>query len=435
MNTEKCEIIKVSKSNGKHRTIYAPMPEYKSSLRELVGRLERKVRTHDRDNVIHGFVRYRSPATNALAHVGHAYTLSIDLQDFFDHVDATKCSGVLSNDEAALVLVDGVARQGLPTSPSVANLAFMSADKAILKFIRKSSKNIVYTRYADDLTFSFDEPGLETTLLPKLREIVSRSGFRINESKTQLQSAAAGRRIITGYGVDDAGIHPTRAIKRKLRAALHQKKDNAARGLAEWCKCKMPREPRARVTEDQADDFAKLLRGWKLGRLSIKDVPNRVTEDLGGGVVISGDPCLFLGMSTFTTGWTSCMRQPHGQYRKGVKFWVQLAGTRVAYIAKPGDMIAYHGVERPRMQARCLVHTLRNGTLVFDRLYGNEGAMKALVSSLRSRGAISIAEARRTMMGEKVVGRVRASGAKPYFDSLRSSNLMHNGREVIVATI
>lgn len=435
MNSEKCKIIKVLKSSGKHRTIYAPVAEYKTELREAVGKLERKVRAQDRDNVIHGFVRYRSPATNALAHVGHAYTLSVDLRDFFDHVDAAKCSGILSNEEAGLVLVDGIARQGLPTSPSVANLAFMSADKAILKFIRKSSKNIVYTRYADDLTFSFDEPGLETILLPKLREIIRRSGFHINETKTQLQTATAGRRIITGYGVDDVGIHPTRETKRKLRAALHQNNINTAQGLAEWCKCKLPREPKKRVIEDQADDFLKLLRGWKLGRLSIKDVPHRETENLGGGVVISGDPCVFLGMSTFTAGWTSCMRQPNGQYRKGVKFWVQLAGTRVAYLAKPGDMRTYHGVERPRMQARCLVHTLRNGTLAFDRLYGNDNAVRVLESSLRSRGAISVHEARRTMLGEIVVGRVRASGAKPYFDSLRSAKAVHNGREVIVAMI
>jgi hypothetical protein len=70
---------------------------------------------------------------------------------------------------------------------------------------------------------------------------VGECGFEINHRKTRLQSSTAGRRIITGVGVGDDGLYPTRALKRKLRAAIHQKHGNSARGLAEVAKLKVPR--------------------------------------------------------------------------------------------------------------------------------------------------------------------------------------------------
>ena len=42
--------------------------------------------------------------------------------------------------------------------------------------------------------------------------------------------------------MDEKDVYPTRAVKRKLRAALHQGNDSAARGLAEWARCRIPDE-------------------------------------------------------------------------------------------------------------------------------------------------------------------------------------------------
>jgi hypothetical protein len=79
-------------------------------------------------------------------------------------------------------------------------------------------------------------------------------GTPVNPEKTRLQRAKAGRRIITGVAVSDTGLHPTRAAKRRLRAARHQGRTRHARGLAEWCRLAPP-DP-LRAIERQLDSRA-----------------------------------------------------------------------------------------------------------------------------------------------------------------------------------
>ena len=425
MPEARTQTIQISKRNGSLRTIYVPNQEYKAELRNVCGRLERKARYLDKDGVIHGFARYRSPVTMAKAHIDHLFTLSMDLKDFFDHVTPVMLNGKLSKDELALVIEDGAARQGLPTSPAVANIAFSAVDKAILKALRKAGKNAVYTRYADDLVFSFDEPGLEVVIEKIVRENVSRAGFKVNDKKTSLQTSKTGRRIITGIGVDENGIYPTREMKRRLRAALHQQNIHQAQGLAEVCKVKTPRQPPKGFSEasllSAEEDVAALKSGWRLPAINFKKIPDRETTQISDKVVISADPAMYLGMSTFTTGWTSCMAQPSGQFRRGVLTWLYMQGSRIAYFAQPGDVVTIHGVTRPRMRARCLVHTLRDddATLVYDKLYGNEPYVSELKKALEEFGVISIQAARKTHKGTSVVGHSPRKASQAYFDSLK----------------
>ncbi|EHQ7182783.1 RNA-dependent DNA polymerase, partial [Salmonella enterica subsp. enterica serovar Poona] len=56
---------------------------------------------------------------------------------------------------AQLCTKDGKLPQGACTSPILANLASASLDKHLTQLARR--KNITYTRYADDITFSFNQ--------------------------------------------------------------------------------------------------------------------------------------------------------------------------------------------------------------------------------------------------------------------------------------
>ncbi len=432
-------IITIPKRNGKKRTIYVPNGAQKSKLRSLVGQIGRKALRACPEGVCHGFARGRSPVTNALAHVGHQYTTCFDLKDFFDAVTESHLKGKLKDEELASVLVDGAPRQGLPTSPAVANLAASDMDKAILKWRDKHKLQFIYTRYADDLSFSYDDPSLMKLLLETIPQIVGRCGFKVNPEKTRTMNARSGRRIITGVAVDDA-VHAPRRVKRRLRAALHQKNTAQSRGLAEWCKVKTPRE-RTQEKDIIGYELERLTRTWRLPKFNLNKLPDKTAEeDLGDGCIVTPDPVYMLGMSTWTTGWRSCMRQPNGQFRKGVVFWCYLRGTRVAAYLSDKTMVVA-GVERRVMRARALVHELRNGAKVYDRLYGNPGDTDHLKGKLRAAGYISVEEARKQYgHGIKVVGHAPSGTRRPHFDNLSASTVTASegswkGKQVRVISI
>ena len=266
-------IIKISKGNGKFRTIYVPSPEEKQESMWWVSRMAERAARLDTHGVQHGFTDGRNCVTNAMRHIGFRYTLSFDLKDFFDSVTPDHLTTV--NPKPSACFVDGAARQGLPSSPPIANLAAVGMDSDILALGRgaRFGQLFTYTRYADDLTFSFNESGTAHMLMAEIPKIVERHKFAINPAKTCLQFAGAGRRIITGIAVGDTKVYVTRDVKRRLRAAAHQlrnglrhrnrrhliaaqkkrsRKDGSkpslnsilvarARGLAEWAKLKLPK--------------------------------------------------------------------------------------------------------------------------------------------------------------------------------------------------
>ena len=433
MNTKRTRQIKIRKRRGEYRTIYVPSPEYKYQLRQIAGKLESKARALDKEGISHGFTRFKSPITNAAAHVGREFTLSIDLKDFFDHVTPEKLKGKLSKSEIELVVENGAARQGLPTSPAVANIAFSPTDAAIIKWIKINNMDIIYTRYADDMTFSFDAPKFEIKLLAALRNIIGRAGFKINDRKTKLQRAIDGRRVVTGIAVDKDGVHPTRKMKRKLRAALHQKNVDEARGLSEWCQCKQPNPPRELSVSQPCNenDLKQLTKGWRLRKVNIKDIPERKSEKISNCIIISADPAMYLGMSSFTNGWTSCMNQKNGEFRKTVVSWLLLEGTRVAYLYKENDTVTFHGVERHKMHARCLVHTLKSGMVVYDKIYGNENEISELRQALDGWGALPV-DSVKIVGDSRVVGAVSKKYGAPHCDNLKVKESRKNGRMVYV---
>lgn len=234
--------IKISKGNGKTRTIFIPNREEKTNLQSLLPALNQLALTAC-GPAVHGFLPGKSPITNAAAHVDKAYSLSFDLENFFDTVNTNHLHR-LSPSQLNKVLVNGAPRQGLPTSPVVANIAAADLDNALTHAL----PNVVYTRYADDLTLSYDDPQLTQIIKDTVQTHVNIAGFKLNTSKTKLQCASQGRRIICGVAVDTE-IHPTRKTKRKLRAALHQGNTFEANGLTEWCKLKLPKQKQTPIPQ------------------------------------------------------------------------------------------------------------------------------------------------------------------------------------------
>lgn len=452
---------RISKRNGDFRTIVIQDEKTRLALQRHLAALNSKAKSICGD-VAHGFMPGRNPVTNALSHVGHRYTICFDLKDFFDSVTPSKVSGLLSKEEVAAVFVDpddgkGLrAAQGLSTSPAVANIAGSRLDTAILRAIDKAKLQVVYTRYADDLSFSFDAPDARTWLLKNIPVIASRCGFKINEKKTRFMPASAGRRVITGVSVGDSDIRPTRDARRRLRAARHHVRMKKAagkdavrdamreNGLQEWCKLKTPSMKMAKI--EHAESLAQRLfdafaitsaSAKKFGREYVaaqKNAPFAV-DFHEGDFLITRNLAYMLGMSTLTTGWKSCMSHPSGEHRKGTLFWPRLAGTAIATILSKREILIAGGAYRA-MRARCLLHSLRDGKTVYDRMYGDQDSIRLLAEWLESKGYMSVAAYRDSRMKNgckksavAVVGYVPAGGRKPYLDSLHLVGVKLVGRK------
>lgn len=233
--------VEIPKGNNGSRLIYVPDSEFLELLRSHLPYLEKRFFELDVNRVNYGFTKGKNCVLNALQHVGYGYTASYDLLDFFDSVTEMHLSKHIQKEVLNDCLVDGAPRQGLPTSPLLANIAFTNADRKIIDGLKQLGVDGKYTRYADDLSISFNRREDYGKITFLVDSIVRHNGFLLNQKKTFLQSAKNGRVVITGVAIDENGVHPTRKSMKKLRAALHQRRLGSARGLNEWVKCKLPK--------------------------------------------------------------------------------------------------------------------------------------------------------------------------------------------------
>ena len=232
--------MRIPKGNGRHREIYIPSVDSKRRLRNLLPALEQVVERLDNNSVNYAFQKGKNCALNALQHIGYRYTLSFDLLDFFNSITPAHVSGTIGAWLVNECFIDGAPKQGLPTSPLISTIAFLPYDSMIVEYLRKLRLKAVYTRYADDLVFSFDNVKDSGRIMTIVRQVVEKGGFKLNQRKTKLQDIQNGRVIVNGIAIDENGLHATRKIKKKIRAALHQKNNSSATGLLEWSKCKLP---------------------------------------------------------------------------------------------------------------------------------------------------------------------------------------------------
>jgi RNA-directed DNA polymerase len=112
--------------------------------------------------------------------------------------------------------------QGAPTSPMLANLAVQDLDTQLDKI--SSSGGLVYSRYADDLTFSTDRKEFAradaTAMIESLYQCMRRFGLSPNSAKTRIVPPGA-RKIVLGLLVDTDVPHLSRDFKRQLRQHLY----------------------------------------------------------------------------------------------------------------------------------------------------------------------------------------------------------------------
>jgi RNA-directed DNA polymerase len=217
----------VPKRSGGKRRILAPEPELKALQRRILHRLLRRLKAHP---VATGFERGHSIVTNALCHVGKAVVVRMDLKDFFTSTSAKRVrryfesigwDGEASKLLTALVTHDGGLPQGAPTSPRLANLVNGRLDARLEGLARKLGA--AYTRYADDLTFSFARDDREAVhaIIGSTKRIVDEEGYTLHQRKKLHIRRRGDRQVVTGIVVNRKAALP-RATRRWLRAVEHR---------------------------------------------------------------------------------------------------------------------------------------------------------------------------------------------------------------------
>lgn len=237
--------FEIPKRDGKARLIAAPGPQLKHVQRKILEHILYQIPV---SAAAHGFVPGRSTVTHAACHSGRDLIVGFDLKDFFPSIHSSRVLGLFGSlgyrvgdarfskrdDDRAVAPVlarlcsytdspeswgDGYTPQGAPTSPAISNLICRRLDGRLEGLAK--TMNGTYTRYADDLAFSFDHSAAPA--IGKLRwfvgKVCNEEGFALNPDKFRVMRKSR-RQQVTGIVVNDC-LRIPRAERRRFRAILH----------------------------------------------------------------------------------------------------------------------------------------------------------------------------------------------------------------------
>lgn len=227
------------------RIICSPKPRLKTVQHRIKREILDRAPPHE---AAHGFVPGRNIVTNAKSHVGRPLIVNLDLVSFFDYVRYRRVIGVYRRLGYSLEVSRWLAQlcthrpnlsafvgwhgspgyvrrafrhavQGAPTSPALANLSVTRLDRRLNGLAQRHSAS--YTRYADDLTFSGDEPFKRSMIrfLPFVREIIEEEGFKLNLRKMRFMRPGQ-RQEVTGVIVNQK-TNARREDFDRLKAIVH----------------------------------------------------------------------------------------------------------------------------------------------------------------------------------------------------------------------
>lgn len=225
----------IRKRTGGLRTIHHPAKPLKALQRWLL-----------RNVIVHWPVHEAATAyreglgikANARRHAANGFLLRMDLEDFFPSLATDDIITYLESKPEATV--DGNERDrrffvaivcrgdrltiGAPTSPALSNALLYLLDCRISEVV--GNREVVYTRYADDLFFSTSRPNVLREIERDVRKLVSESvlpaGLQINETKTRHLSRKH-KRTVTGLVLGSRGeVTIGRKRKRMIRTMIYQ---------------------------------------------------------------------------------------------------------------------------------------------------------------------------------------------------------------------
>lgn len=218
-------VFSIKKKSGGYREISSP--------RESLDKVQIFIKNKILDLIpIHksavGYVKKMSILDNAKFHQKSEVVLSLDIKNFYPSINKERLYYIFLNicgykKEVADTLVRLVSRknglpQGARTSPSLSNIVAFQLDKVLYNFCNK--KNIKYTRYVDDLTFSGSQQSINKDFYFMVKWLINKQGFQINNKKSYYSKIVNGA-IITGLRVYNNKIMVPRSFVKKVKSELY----------------------------------------------------------------------------------------------------------------------------------------------------------------------------------------------------------------------
>lgn len=233
---------KRKKKGGGVRVITAPCEELKAAQKMISDIFYEDTKGQLTDDIT-GFRPGFSIKDNARLHVNKEWVINLDLKSFFPStteelvrwsIKKSNLADFVQIDEEELVellTLEGSLPQGSPASPIFANFIGAAFVDPLVKQEISSALGTLpytYTRYADDITFSFNSE--EEVSRAELRELVDRvkdqlinnTCYRIAEKKIHVRHRSQ-RQYVTGIIVNE-GFSIPKEKRLNLRAAMHKVK-------------------------------------------------------------------------------------------------------------------------------------------------------------------------------------------------------------------
>ena len=230
--------------NGKNRLIEKPINNDLINIqRTLLKELEQKYNNFIPKST-HGFVKNRSIVTNAKEHLNgnHCVVIKLDLKDFFTSITYQRVYRLLLNlfkfhdSSSAMAFASILTRkghlpQGAPTSPIISNMICKKLDNALLKYAKLH--NAIYTRYADDITFSLNSSESLSFFIKDrknkehhhiiseyIQTVIHNNGFELNTKKTKIIGDNLSQ-YICGVSIRNNKLSVKRHFVLDLRHKIH----------------------------------------------------------------------------------------------------------------------------------------------------------------------------------------------------------------------
>lgn len=227
----------IGKKQAGRRYIYAPNEQLKIVQQQLLNLLEQ----YPIHRQAYGFTKGKDFVSNATLHVGKKFIFTFDLQNFFPSINRNlvktffQMQGIVNYTAEILTELichpDGFLPQGAPTSPVMTNLILYRFDQNMEALAKKY--NCLYSRYADDLTFSTNEDQFPAAIAkqisdtywevnPSIVDILGIYGLKVNPKKVHMQQPNM-KKVVTGVVVNEK-LNVNRSYIKQVRAALYNLK-------------------------------------------------------------------------------------------------------------------------------------------------------------------------------------------------------------------